>query len=45
MVIFILSCRIHEKYETVQEVIHDLLQEKRPDKDKEKEAEKEKDWI
>lgn len=33
--------RIHEKYETVQEVIHDLLQEKRPDKDKEKE----KEWI
>lgn len=33
--------RIHEKYETVQEVIHDLLQEKRPDKEKEKE----KEWI
>jgi len=28
--------RIHEKYETVQEIIHDLLQEKRPDKEKEK---------
>ena len=28
--------RIHEKYETVQQTIHELLQDKRPDKDKEK---------
>ena len=26
--------RIHEKYENVHQTIHDLLQEKRPDKDK-----------
>jgi len=26
--------RIHEKYETVQQTIHELLQEKRPDKEK-----------
>ena len=28
--------RIHEKYETVQQTIHELLQDKRPDKEKEK---------
>merc|ERR1719244_664694 len=33
--------RIHEKYETVQEAIHQLLQEKR----QENEKEKEKEWL